>query len=97
MPSLTLKGIPDDMLARLHQRAEAERRSLNQQTLYLLERALDEPRLSFADAHRAFADAHGQSPFTDESLDQTLLGLRSADPGRSSATLGPRRCTSDLA
>ena len=82
MPSLTLKGIPEEMLARLRQRAEAERRSLTQQTLHLLERALDEPRPSFADAHRAFAQAHGPSPFDDDAFDQAFSDLRSPEPGR---------------
>ena len=40
MPSLTLKGIPDDLLERLRERARDERRSLNQQALVLLEQGL---------------------------------------------------------
>ncbi|MSR48084.1 MAG: Arc family DNA-binding protein [Planctomycetes bacterium] len=37
MASLTLKGMPDDLLARLRRDAEAHRRSLNQEVLALLE------------------------------------------------------------
>ena len=37
MASLTIKGMPDDLLARLRRDAEAHRRSLNQEVLALLE------------------------------------------------------------
>ena len=84
MPSLTLKGLPDDLLARLRDRAETERRSLNQQAIRLLEWALREPRPSFADAHRAFADAHGPSPFDDDAFDAAFSDLRSPETGRPS-------------
>jgi len=40
MTSLTLKGIPDDLMERLRERARAERRSLTQQALVLLEKGL---------------------------------------------------------
>ncbi|MBI2767273.1 MAG: hypothetical protein HYX53_15360 [Chloroflexi bacterium] len=40
MASLTLKNIPEDLLARLRQRAACERRSLSAEALTLLERAL---------------------------------------------------------
>ena len=40
MASLTLKNIPDDLLERLRRRARDDRRSLSQEVLYLLERAL---------------------------------------------------------
>jgi len=40
MSSLTIKGIPDDLLERLRDRARAERRSLTQQVLVLLEKGL---------------------------------------------------------
>lgn len=80
MPSLTLKGIPDDLMARLRQRADAERRSLNQQAIRLLETALDEPRPSFLEAHQAFVQNHGPPPFNDDFFD----GLRSQETGRPS-------------
>lgn len=38
--TLTLKGLPDSLLDRLREAAEAERRSLNQQAIFLLESAL---------------------------------------------------------
>lgn len=39
MASLTIKGIPDDLLDRLRKRAEQHRRSLNGEVLHLLERS----------------------------------------------------------
>lgn len=40
MASLTLKNIPEPLLDRLRDRASSDRRSLNQEVLYLLEEAL---------------------------------------------------------
>jgi plasmid stability protein len=40
MASLTIKNIPDELLQQLRQRVAADRRSLNQQILRLLEQAL---------------------------------------------------------
>ncbi|HRD68263.1 MAG TPA: hypothetical protein PKY50_19205 [Candidatus Competibacter sp.] len=42
MPSLTIKDLPDPLLARLRQRAATDRRSLNREVIHLLERALAE-------------------------------------------------------
>ncbi|MEP0548081.1 MAG: hypothetical protein ABJF88_14190 [Rhodothermales bacterium] len=80
MASLTLKGIPDDVMTRLRERAEAERRSLNQQAIRLLETALDEARPSFLEAHEAFLKKHGPPPFDDDFFE----GLRSRETGRPS-------------
>jgi plasmid stability protein len=44
MSSLTLKNIPEPLLERLRERAGADRRSLTQEILHLLEEALDRPR-----------------------------------------------------
>jgi hypothetical protein len=41
MPSITLKGIPEDLLERLRAAAAHERRSLVQQALVLIEGGLD--------------------------------------------------------
>ena len=84
MPSLTLKGIPDDLMDRLRGQADAERRSLNQEAIRLLERALDDPRPSFADAHQAFVRTHGPSPFDGDTFEATFAGLRSPEPDRPS-------------
>ncbi|MEP0548092.1 MAG: hypothetical protein ABJF88_14245 [Rhodothermales bacterium] len=84
MASLTLKGIPDDVMTRLRERAEAERRSLNQQAIRLLETALDEARPSFTDAYESFLKKHGPSPLDDASFDEVFEGLRDQSPGRPS-------------
>ena len=39
MAALTLKGIPDETLSRLRELAASQRRSLNQQAIYVLEQA----------------------------------------------------------
>jgi plasmid stability protein len=43
MPSLTIKDIPEDVLEKLRERAERERRSLTKEALYLLEKAVEAP------------------------------------------------------
>jgi len=43
MASITLKDLPDTFLERIRKRAEKERRSLSQQMIYMLEKALDNP------------------------------------------------------
>ncbi len=43
MPSVTIKRIPDDLLARLKLQAQAHRRSLNSEILVCLEHASSEP------------------------------------------------------
>lgn len=84
MPSLTLKKIPARVMERLRSLADQERRSLNQQAILLLERALDEQRPSFTEAHEAFLRKHGPSPFDDASFDAVFEGLRSQEMGRPS-------------
>ena len=79
MASLTLKGIPGELMQRLRDVAERERRSLNQQAILILERALSKPRPSFLDAYDAFTDAAGSSPLESSDLDD----LRDPEKGRS--------------
>jgi plasmid stability protein len=43
MASLTLKGIPDELLAQLKREAAEQRRSLNGEVLYRLERSVGDP------------------------------------------------------
>ena len=45
MASLTLKGIPNDLLSRLRRVAETNRRSLNREVIERLERSLEGRRL----------------------------------------------------
>jgi hypothetical protein len=78
MAALTLKGIPDEVMDRLRELADTERRSLNQQAILLLERALVEQPASFERAYRRFRDAHGDSPLESSDMDD----LRSSDTGR---------------
>lgn len=40
MPTLTIKGLPDDVYRRLKRRAAAQRRSLNREIILCLEQAL---------------------------------------------------------
>jgi len=40
MPSLTIRNVPEELLERLRARAEADRRSLTQEVIHLLENAL---------------------------------------------------------
>jgi predicted transcriptional regulator len=79
MPALTLKGIPDDVMERLRELADSERRSLNQQAILLLERALAEHPASFETAYRRFREQRGPSPVEAGDME----GLRSSDAGRS--------------
>lgn len=78
MASITLKGLPDDLKDRIQEMADRERRSLNQQAIYLLERAAREEPTGFDRAYRRFRKAHGPSPLADGEL----RGLRSREEGR---------------
>ncbi|MDZ4701025.1 MAG: Arc family DNA-binding protein [Rhodothermales bacterium] len=69
MASLTLKGIPPAVLEQLRKVAQEERRSLNQQAILLLERALVTPRVSFAEAYPAFVKRAGPSPLETSDLE----------------------------
>ena len=79
MASITLKGIPDELKKRIQKLADQERRSLNQQAILLLERAVAEEPMGFKRAYQRFRDKHGPSPLRDRDLD----GLRSEEEGRS--------------
>ena len=46
MATVTLKNVPEELLDRLRARSARDRRSLNQQILFLLERALDRTELA---------------------------------------------------
>ena len=78
MAALTLKGIPEEVMERLRALADQERRSLNQQAILLLERAVAEQPASFRIAYEEFRARHGPSPLEEEDLDR----LRSEEPGR---------------
>jgi len=71
MPTLTLKGIPDDLYALLKQRAAEHRRSLNSEVLVCLERTLRSQRVD-PEAALARADAVRERlrmpPWTEQAL-----------------------------
>jgi plasmid stability protein len=79
MANLTLKGIPDEVMRQLRRSADSERRSLNQQAIVLLERALAEHPASFKEAYRRFRQTHGDPPPGLSDADD----LRSEGSGRS--------------
>jgi plasmid stability protein len=72
MATLTLKNVPQELVARLKQLAKQNRRSLNQETLARLERSLGGEMDSAAKVEylrrlqRRFADL---APLTDEFVD----------------------------
>jgi antitoxin FitA len=73
MPSLTIKGIPGDLLERLRRSAEAHRRSLNSEVLHQLERSVGgapfDPEAFLARVHR-LQQRTQPPPLTDELLEQ---------------------------
>lgn len=56
MPSLTIKGLPDDLYRRLKASAEEHHRSINREVLACLDRSLRSQRVD-AEARLARADA----------------------------------------
>ena len=78
MASITLKGLPEALKNRIQEMADRERRSLNQQAIYLLERAVRENPEGFGQAYRRFRKKRGSSPLEEGDLS----GLRSGEEGR---------------
>jgi antitoxin FitA len=73
MASLTIKGIPDELLDNLRRSAEANRRSLNSEVILRLERAIGRAPLDpqeFLSRVRARRERLQLPPLTDELLDQ---------------------------
>jgi hypothetical protein len=70
--------LPEDLKARLQALAEREGRSLNQQVILLLERAVAEEPMGFGRAYRHFRERHGPSLLEEGDLDD----LRSEVPVR---------------
>lgn len=79
MASLTIKGIPEELLEALRARAERERRSVNQQAIYVLEQALLSRHGSFLERLERFYAEEGPPAAGDEDL---FEDVRSRDPGR---------------
>ena len=64
MPSLTVKNIPEEIYERLKKSAAAHRRSINQEAIYCLDRALGSTRLLYGSLCRRLT-AWGGSPGGD--------------------------------
>lgn len=75
MASLSIKGIPEDLLDELRRSAERHRRSLNSEVLHLLECAVGparfDPEVVLARIHR-LQERTGLPPLTDEILDRAI-------------------------
>jgi plasmid stability protein len=78
MASITLKNVPDQLLNSLRERADRDRRSLNQQAILLLEQALENDRPNFREAYEAFLQKYGPSPLEGDEFEN----LRSKETGR---------------
>ncbi|MBV9774921.1 MAG: Arc family DNA-binding protein [Gemmatimonadetes bacterium] len=80
MANLTIKNVPDDLYDQLKRRADENRRSLNNEVIYSLQRVVRERRRDVRDI-LAEVDALRKSvsgpPLTDEMLEQAI------DEGRS--------------
>jgi plasmid stability protein len=68
MATITLKGVPDKLKERLQVLADREGRSLNQQAIYLLERAVREEPTEFDRAYQRFREKQGESPLEEGDL-----------------------------
>lgn len=78
MPSLTLKNLPAELLERLRERAEEERRSLNQQAIHILERALHDQAYAEAEAQAAEWRALGGSWGSDLDTPEEIASIYAA-------------------
>lgn len=78
MATITLKGVPDKLKGRIQVLADREQRSLNQQAIYLLERAVREEQTGFDRAYQQFREKQEPSPLDEGDLSE----LRSEEGGR---------------
>jgi plasmid stability protein len=73
MASLTIKGVPDEVLERLRRSAEEHRRSLNSEVIHRLERSVGsvpiDPEAYLARVRR-LQERTNLPPLTDELLDE---------------------------
>jgi plasmid stability protein len=60
--SLTIKNIPDEMLARLRERAARNHRSVQGETIAILEESLKPKRLSIQEFRRMVKESGLQTP-----------------------------------
>ncbi len=77
MPTLVIKSLPDELHQRLKRTAAAHRRSLTQETMHLLEKALDAEETATCPAARQGPSYWGRRPLVDFLRQRPLLrGLR---------------------
>lgn len=73
MPSLTIHGIPDDLFERLRRSAEKNRRSLNSEVLYHLQRSFGGSAVdpnAFLTRIRQLRERTNPPPLTEALLEQ---------------------------
>lgn len=80
MATLTLKQVPESLLNELREVAERERRSVNQQAIYLLEEAVKLRKTSFSERLSEFYQKVGSD--REELEEDAFENVRSHDPGR---------------
>lgn len=85
MPTLTIRGIPETVMDRLRQHAEAERRSINQQVITILDEALPVgSRASWGEAYQTFREKWRDSLLADDEVETLFGGMKNAGKGRDS-------------
>jgi plasmid stability protein len=75
VPSLTIKGIPEELLDHLRRQAELHRRSLNGEVIHLLERSVasePEPPAERLQRIRRLQERAPLPRLTDDVLDQAI-------------------------
>jgi plasmid stability protein len=76
MASLTVKGIPDDVLEGMRRKAELHRRSLNSEAIVAFERAvgptLFDPDAVLAQVRAARERMAGVTPLTPEEMERVI-------------------------
>lgn len=70
MPTLTLKDVPEEVHRRLKAQAEQHRRSMNQEAIRILERAVTPTR---RDAETAIAEAEALNERIGKTFDADLI------------------------
>jgi hypothetical protein len=78
MASITLKGLPDELKARLEEIADRKWPGPDEQTPLLLGRVVREEPAGFEQAYRRFRNRRGTSPLKEGDLE----GLRSGKKGK---------------
>ena len=88
MASITIKNIPDQLLARLRERAAAENRSMNREIIRLLDTSLSADRGLRLELRRTLADIQadawsrlGGSWISDVPIEEEIADIYSARSG----------------